>query len=50
MVKGLGLFFYTTSMLIMVLYNVCTPLDIVNRVKGIATGIILYNKSKFTNP
>jgi hypothetical protein len=35
---------------IMVLYNVYTPLGMVNGAKGIAAGIIPHSESKFTNP
>jgi hypothetical protein len=48
--KGPGLFFYTAGMPIMVLYNVCTPLGMVNGAKGIAAGIIPHSESKFTDP
>jgi ATP-dependent exoDNAse (exonuclease V) alpha subunit len=38
--KGPGLFLYTQGMPVTILYNVCTPLGLVNGAKGIAAGIV----------
>ena len=39
--KEPDLFLYTQEMLIVILYNVCTSLELVNEVKDIAAGIVL---------
>ena len=44
--KGPGLFLYTRGMPVTILYNICTPLGLVNGAKGTAAGIVLDPKSK----
>ncbi len=39
-VKEFGLFLYTQEMLITILYNICIPLKLINRAKGIIAEII----------
>jgi hypothetical protein len=38
--KGPGLFLYTQGMPITILYNICTPLGLVNGARGTAAGIV----------
>ena len=38
--KGPGLFLYTKGMPITVLFNICTPLGLVNGARGTAAGIV----------
>ena len=38
--KGPGLFLYTKEMPITILYNICTPLGLVNGARGTAAGIV----------
>ena len=44
--KGPGLFLYTRGMPVAILYNISTPLGLVNGAKGIAAGIVPDPKSK----
>jgi hypothetical protein len=46
MAKGPGLFYYTAKMPISVLFNVCTPLGLVNGAIGIAEGVVVHPASK----
>ncbi len=39
-IKESGLFLYTQEMPVMILYNVCISLGLVNRAKGTAAGIV----------
>jgi hypothetical protein len=38
--KGPGLFLYTKGMPVTILFNICTPLELVNGARGIAAGIV----------
>jgi len=46
--KGPGLLLYTQGMPITVLYNICTPLGLVNGAKGTVAGIVPHPDGKFS--
>lgn len=48
--KGPGLFLYTRGMPITILYNICTPLGLVNGARGIAAGIVPDPNGMFFHP